>query len=164
MLDSSKERLRATNALLSLAFIQLRSPTDRATGRRRWKNAATQCRHFPEGSQCPLSIALEKLADIVVTGHSASRNACLANCRPVVPLLSFLLLLRPFPFIPRFVGSLDRVPSKISFPNLNLILLKIRSIPSRRRVPLLIYTILVTIKPIRGELERNKRLPYLVAW
>lgn len=37
----------------------------------------------------PVSIALEKLADIVVTGHSASRNACLANCRPVVPLLSF---------------------------------------------------------------------------
>lgn len=130
MLDSSKERLRATNALLSLAFIQLHSPTDRATGRRRWKNAATQCRHFPEGSQCPLSIALEKLADIVVTGHSASRNACLANCRPVVPLLSFLLLLlRPFPFIPRFVGSLDRVPSKISFPNLNLILLKVRFRP-----------------------------------
>lgn len=145
MLDSSKERLRATNALLSLAFIQLRSPTDRATGRRRWKNAATQCRHFPEGSQCPLSIALEKLADIVVTGHSASRNACLANCRPVVPLLFFLLLLlRPFPFIPRFVGSLDRVPSKISFPNLNLILLKIRSIPSRRRVPLLIFLSLLS--------------------
>lgn len=160
MLDSSKERLRATNALLSLAFIQLRSPTDRATGRRRWKNAATQCRHFPEGSQCPLSIALEKLADIVVTGHSASRNACLANCRPVVPLLSFLLLLRPFPFIPRFVGSLDRVPSKISFPNLNLILLKVRSIPSRRLCSF--AHILVTIKPIRGELERNKRLPYLV--
>ena len=33
----------------------------------------------------PVNIALEKLADIVVTGHSASRNACLANCRPVVP-------------------------------------------------------------------------------
>lgn len=33
----------------------------------------------------PVNIALEKLADIVVTGHSASKNACLANCRPVVP-------------------------------------------------------------------------------
>lgn len=36
----------------------------------------------------PVSIALEKLADIVVTGHAASRNACLANCRPVVHVLS----------------------------------------------------------------------------
>lgn len=40
---------------------------------------------LPGRDAVPVSIALEKLADTIVTGHSTFKNACLANCRTAVP-------------------------------------------------------------------------------
>ena len=57
----------------------------------------------------PVNIALEKLADIVVTGHSASRNACLANCRPVVPRVMSLPQTVPPLSVPWLFAGFDAV-------------------------------------------------------